>query len=549
MDKGKRPPEELMESFEDCDEVFDRELSDPGPLHKDNPEARAIADKLVKNIMDAMGYQNLKEATQDPEFHKRLSEEWSKDIPEDEDLSEEWSKDISLKLEIKSIEIRPGVVETYKVTINDDAVVVVDAETLSAFNKFNPACLAQAHRLFIPPECRWAALLDGPLRAAKPPENLSSEMICWHGSPEWKNNPRRWLIRERIPEQGVGLLSGSFSMFKSFQLIDASASVITGLPWLGAHVTRRGGVLIFAAEGANDIPMRMAAMVEHKLKHLKLKGADLFNSEGTDLEYLPFAYIPCCRPLMDPKTVNWMIEKAAAVQEKLKAQFGLDLVEIGIDTMSASAGWESESDAAQVQCVMNNLYEVSKASGAFVLAVDHFGKDQSQKSRGSSVKESSADMIMDILGEKQEDGTVYDTRLVLRKQRSGPEGMTFPFEARLVDMGLDQYGEPLTSRVINWNVKRPEKQTKTKTRSTLEDVMTETLSKSGEKVKVDEHTEVTAVRKDQVRFAFKTAYQDVHPGANSDAIGEAFRRALRQAGKAISEHTVDGVEWLVPCPI
>src|SRR5262249_42581540 len=156
------------------------------------------------------------------------------------------------------------------------------------------------------------------------------------------------------------------------------------------------------------------------------------------------------------RTVDWMIEKAQAEQKYFKKQFGLDLGLIGIDTMSAAAGWQSENDAGQVQIVLNHLFDVSKAASAFVAACDHFGKDQSQKSRGSTVKESSADMIMDLLGEKQEDGSVNDTRLVLRKQRSGPQGMTFPFEAKLVDMGVDRDGEPLSSRVINWNVTRPE---------------------------------------------------------------------------------------------
>src|SRR5262249_1622461 len=112
--------------------------------------------------------------------------------------------------------------------------------------------------------------------------------------------------------------------------------------------------------------------------------------------------------------------------------------------MSAAAGWQSESDSAQVQIVLNHLADVSKAIDTFVCSCDHFGKDQSMKSRGSSVKEASADLVMDVLGEKHEDGTVTDSRLVLRKQRSGPQGLTFPFEAKLVDMGVDRGGEPLT---------------------------------------------------------------------------------------------------------
>src|SRR6516165_4680820 len=104
-------------------------------------------------------------------------------------------------------------------------------------------------------------------------------------------------------------------------------------------------------------------------------------------------------------------------QAYLQNQFGLDLVLIGIDTMSAAAGWDNENDAAQAQIVMNHLADVSKATSAFVLAADHFGKDVSAGTRGSVVKEASADTILATLGERDEEtNTVDDTRIVVRQQ-------------------------------------------------------------------------------------------------------------------------------------
>src|SRR5262249_42499387 len=154
---------------------------------------------------------------------------------------------------------------------------------------------------------------------------------------------------------------------KSFVLLDLFGSVMTGQYFLKAPTKRRGGVLIFAAEGAHDIPMRLEALVIHRLK---TADPDLFDKPTR----LPFALIPCCRPLLNPQTVDWMVAKAREAQDYFQKEFGVDLVLIGIDTMSAAAGWDNENDAAQVQIVMNHLSDVSKATGAFVLAVDHFGK-------------------------------------------------------------------------------------------------------------------------------------------------------------------------------
>jgi hypothetical protein len=78
--------------------------------------------------------------------------------------------------------------------------------------------------------------------------------------------------------------------------------------------------------------------------------------------------------------------------------------------------------------------------------VDPFGRD--------ATKELAADTIFHIRGKSDNRGTFTNAELVLHKQRCGPSGMTFPFDAREVPMGNDSYGEPLASRIIDWNVRR-----------------------------------------------------------------------------------------------
>jgi hypothetical protein len=89
---------------------------------------------------------------------------------------------------------------------------------------------------------------------------------------------------------------------------------------------------------------------------------------------------------------------------------------------------------------------VSAATDTFVLAVDPFDPDV--------IKESAADTIFHIRGKRDDIGGFTNAELVVRKQCCGPSGMTFPFDAREVPMGNDSYGEPLASRIIDWNVRR-----------------------------------------------------------------------------------------------
>ena len=89
--------------------------------------------------------------------------------------------------------------------------------------------------------------------------------LFWHGDRR-DQEARAWLIDKMLPETGAGLVSGQWGTAKTFVGVDLSASVMTGTPFAGREVTRRGGVLFVAAEGASEIPSRLAGVVEHKLR-------------------------------------------------------------------------------------------------------------------------------------------------------------------------------------------------------------------------------------------------------------------------------------------
>jgi hypothetical protein len=190
---------------------------------------------------------------------------------------------------------------------------------------------------------------------------------------------------------------------------------------------------------------------------------------------------------------------------------------------------------------MNHLSDVSKATGAFVLAVDHFGKDISAGTRGSVVKEASADVIFATLGERDEEANaVLDLRLKVRKERSAPEGVQYPFEARTVNMGHDAGYLPLTSRVIDWNVVRVKRE-KQKKRTLAETVLVEAFAQAP-KAKVGVNgTEVEAVSEDDLRDTYRELYLLSKPDAKRFAINAARRRALVEMEKEITHSTIDGV--------
>ena len=100
---------------------------------------------------------------------------------------------------------------------------------------------------------------------------------------------------------------------------------------------------------------------------------------------------------------------------------------------------------------MNVLKAVAQAIGCFVLGVDHFGKDIQAGTRGASAKESSGDVVLACLGDKELNGSVTDTRLAVRKNRGGRQGEEFPFSLRMVEAPEpDEDGDPVTTKVVDW---------------------------------------------------------------------------------------------------
>jgi hypothetical protein len=164
-----------------------------------------------------------------------------------------------------------------------------------------------------------------------------------------------------------------------------------------------------------------------------------------------------------------------------------------------------------------------------VVGIDHYGKSIEAGTRGASAKEANADFVLSTLAERALSGEVRNTRLALRKLRDGPQGFELPFAGRLVDMGVDQHGYPVTSRVIDWNASTVRRKTLTETM--LEAALEIAIGEHGEAIQV-EGREVRAARIEWVRQAFKQLYLATKSEATSNAVKLAFKRA-REGGDGI----------------
>jgi hypothetical protein len=204
-------------------------------------------------------------------------------------------------------------------------------------------------------------------------------------------------------------------------------------------VKRQCGVLLIAAEGADEVRLRLDAVVREKCG---------------DMSRAPFAWYETAPLLLHKGAIEKLIAMARQAQASLERDFGLPLGLIGIDTVVACAGYAKagdENDNAVGQAIMNVMKAVARELKCFVIGIDHFGKDQIAGTRGAGSKESSADVVLACLGDKQVSGSVTNTRLAVRKHRGGKQGQEYPFELRLVEAPeKDEDGDPITTMVVDW---------------------------------------------------------------------------------------------------
>ena len=267
------------------------------------------------------------------------------------------------------------------------------------------------------------------------PSERRASVLRWHGDKSHATTPQ-WLVKKMLLRYGVAIMSGQWSAGKTFMALELAYRVATDEFFAGRRVKRTGGTLFFAVEAEGDVPVRLEGLVRERSKDPSV--------------LLPFAWVGEKLRLRDPGAADGLIKLAREAAAAMKERFGVDLALIVIDTMAAAAGFESENDAAQAQQVMNVLHELAQATGALVLVVDHFGKDQERGTRGSYAKEASADNILALFTDQTLNGTVTKRSLALRKIRGGTPGYEVGFELSSVRLGVDEDGDEINTCVVKF---------------------------------------------------------------------------------------------------
>jgi len=224
-----------------------------------------------------------------------------------------------------------------------------------------------------------------------------------------------WLVKKVLPKSGLTIIYGEPGSGKSFFALDLVAHVARGLPWRGLR-TKQCSVAYVAAEGVAGFGNRLKAYGE---------------GHGVDLSVLP-VYVRGGQLAIK--------EQAVAIVD---AVLGLPHVGvIVIDTLAAVTPGANENVSEDMGVAIERANFIIQSTGAAVILIHHSTKDGGTL-RGWSGLLGAADSTIKI--ERRDDKRTAH----IEKMKEGEDSGKYGFKLRIVDLGQDDDGDPVTSCVVD----------------------------------------------------------------------------------------------------
>jgi putative DNA primase/helicase len=229
--------------------------------------------------------------------------------------------------------------------------------------------------------------------------------------------PLRWLVRGVLPANGLASIYGASASGKTFLALDMCAAVADGVQWFGCRVSA-APVVYAALEGEHGFRQRVKAWQEH---------------QGRDLP-------PALRFVMQPFDLRKGSNVADLADAVIASGGGGGL--LVIDTLNRAAGGADENSSADMGQLIEAAKTLQSQLGGMLLLVHHSGKDASKGMRGHSSLHAALDAAIEV--SRNDDRREWR----IAKSKDDGDSATYPFRLVVVEIGMDEHGDPITSCAV-----------------------------------------------------------------------------------------------------
>ena len=225
--------------------------------------------------------------------------------------------------------------------------------------------------------------------------------------------PQQWRIKGVFPIEGLAVVYGASTAGKSFLSLEMAASIGDGLPFF-EHATKPAAVLYVGLEGEGGYRGRVVAWQRHHGRAI-------------------------------PDSVRFLLQPFRLTD----AQDVADLAAVCppgcvvfIDTLNRAAPGMDENSSRDMGAVIEGAKTLQRLIGGLVVLVAHTGKDSAKGLRGHSSLFAALDAA--VLVNRDDSARSWK----VDKAKDGRDGETHYFRLNVVEIGIDEDGDAITSCVV-----------------------------------------------------------------------------------------------------
>ncbi|WP_072293309.1 AAA family ATPase [Nitrosovibrio sp. Nv17] len=227
----------------------------------------------------------------------------------------------------------------------------------------------------------------------------------------------QYRVKNVLPREGIAVVYGASGSGKSFLTMDLAAA-LSGLEEWHGHRVASCDVLYVCQEGHNGLPQRVQAYCAYH-------GADACHR---------VRYITASFSLLNAGNIAMLVESIESA--------GIYGGVVIIDTLSAASPGADENSSVDMGRILAAAARIREECRCLVILVHHSGKDVARGMRGHSMLFAAADAVIKVT--RDENRRTWE----LEKSKDGLDGKSHPFRLAVVEIGIDEDGDPVTSCVV-----------------------------------------------------------------------------------------------------
>lgn len=301
-----------------------------------------------------------------------------------------------------------------------------------------------------------------------------------------------YLLKGLIHPGDLSVWYGPSGCGKTFIVLHVAHAISVGRSVFGRRV-KPTRVMLFALEGSSGFAKRAQA-----IQDAFGPASDLIVFRGA----LPL--------LNSPRLPEQII---TAIRQ-------LDVGLVIFDTLSRSMPGADENGPTDMTKMVGIFDRIRHETGAHVLVVHHTGKDEERGGRGHSSLRAAADVEIQVSRDKT--GVRF---LHVTKGRDEADGQTYGFILKVIDMGEDEDGDPVTTCIVDESCETPRVvETSKLNRGDMEAFawLKEAIVEHGEAPHPNHPSTISAV-------VTKSAWMDVARKRTVESSDDALRKQIARA--------------------